>query len=69
MLALLKKKLGDQIQLSTPEDSSERGATLVFQVKGVKSNIIVSSAVKLSSVRHLTVQKTHINYYLGSNSL
>lgn len=40
MLALLKKKLGDQIELITPEDSAERGATLVFQIKGVQSDII-----------------------------
>jgi len=40
LLAFLKRELSDQIQFITPEDPAERGATLVFQIKGVPSLII-----------------------------
>jgi kynureninase len=46
MLALLKKKLGDQMQLITPEDPEERGATLVFQIKEIQSDIIERELAK-----------------------
>jgi len=34
LLALMENRLGDQIKLITPRDSEQRGAMLVFQVKG-----------------------------------
>lgn len=35
MIALLKYKLGDKIKFITPEDSTKRGAMIVFQIQGL----------------------------------
>ncbi|QRN03011.1 hypothetical protein GH742_03545 [Legionella sp. MW5194] len=49
LLALLKKHLGDTIQLITPEQAEERGATLVFRIKGLKNVSLVEEELKKPS--------------------
>lgn len=49
MLALLKKHLGDMLQLITPEQADERGATLVFRIKGLKQVSRVEEELKKPS--------------------
>ncbi|KTD46934.1 Kynureninase [Legionella rubrilucens] len=49
LLALLKKHLGDTMQLITPEAAEERGATLVFRIKGLKNVSLVEEELKKES--------------------
>lgn len=49
MLALLKEKLGENFQLITPEDPNQRGATLVFRIKGLLNVNRVEDALKSQS--------------------
>lgn len=37
MLALLKEKLADKFELITPENPKQRGATIVFRIKGLQN--------------------------------
>lgn len=46
MLALLKARLGDKFELITPEDSKQRGATIVFRVKGLSKVNLVEEELK-----------------------
>ncbi|MCX7115175.1 MAG: hypothetical protein NTW08_04645 [Gammaproteobacteria bacterium] len=46
MLTLLKARLGETLQLITPEDPAQRGAMLVFRVIGLKQAHAVEDALK-----------------------